>query len=108
LGLVILLGVTACASPSLPPQKAIVGQWVNAQGGTIYFYEDNSGFIPGAEGQTPEIPSSKFTYYFKDDTHLGIVMGGESAIVVEIKIEGDKMTWLNRLNGVEYTYTRVK
>lgn len=111
LALLLLLGATACVPVKVPPEKAIVGQWVNAGGGTIYFYEDGTGFIPGlsgVEGQSLAIPAAAFTYYFEDDTHLGIALEGQDAIIVEVKLEGDKMTWSNPYNDTEYVYTRVK
>jgi hypothetical protein len=108
LGLATALGLAACAPDQPPPEEAIVGQWVNPQGGVIYFYADKTGFIPGDEGQTPPIPSLKFSYFFQDEAHLGIEMDGQSPLVIEIKLKGDKMTWLNQANNVEYMYTRVK
>jgi hypothetical protein len=108
LGLTTVLGLAACAPDQPSPEKAIVGEWVNSQGGVIYFYADKTGFIPGDEGQTPPVPSVKFSYYFQDETHLGIKIDGQNPVVVEIKFEGDKMTWLNRANNVEYVYTKMK
>ncbi len=112
LGLILLFSVAGCASfPTPTPQpieKAIVGQWRNAQGGTIHFYADNTGFIPGFAGAIEPIPDSKFTYYFQDKTHLGIVLEGQSAVVMEIKIEGDKMTWRSRTSNTEFVYRRAK
>jgi hypothetical protein len=115
LGLTTLLGLAACASPALPGtpdqpslEKAIVGEWANPQGGIVYFYADKTGFIPGDEEQTPPIPSVKFSYSFPDETHLAINMDGQNPVVIEIKLEGDKMTWLNRANDVEYVYTKMK
>jgi hypothetical protein len=35
-------------------------------------------------------------------------MDGQNPVVIEIKLEGDKMTWLNRANNVEYVYTKTK
>jgi hypothetical protein len=108
LGLTISLGLAACAPDEPSPEKAIVGQWVNSRGGTIYFYADKSGFIPGHEGQTPAIPSVDFTYYLTDETHLGIKMHGQDPVVVQIKIEGNRMTWRAPSGGSEYVYTRAK
>ncbi len=114
LGLLLIFGVAACASvptptPTPPPiERAIVGQWVNAQGGTIYFYADNTGFIPGLTGAAEQIPDSKFTYYFQDKTHLGIALEGQASVVMEIKIEGDKMTWRGQSGSKEYVYQRAK
>jgi hypothetical protein len=99
LGLTAVLGLAACAPDQPAPEKAIVGQWVNSRAGVIY--------IPGDERQTPPIPSVKFSYYFQDDVHLGIKMDGQNPIVIEIKLEDDKMTWLNRDNNVEYVYTKM-
>jgi hypothetical protein len=108
LGLATAFGLAACAPEQPFPEKAIVGQWVNPEGGVIYFYPDKTGFIPGDEGKTPPIPSLTFSYFFQDETHLGIEMDGQSPLVVEIKLKGDKMTWLDRANNVEYVYTRMK
>jgi hypothetical protein len=114
LGLMLVFGVAACAAGPTPTptppslEKAIVGQWVNAQGGVIHFYADNTGFIPGLKGAAEEIPDSRFTYYFPDKTHLGIVPEGQSAIVVEIKIESDKMTWRGQTSNTEFVYRRAK
>jgi hypothetical protein len=108
LWLATALGLAACAPEQPPPEKAIVGQWVNSEGGVIYFYPDKTGFIPGDEGQTPPIPSLGFSYFFQDETHLGIEIDGQSPLVVEIKLKGDRMTWLNQANNVEFTYKRMK
>jgi hypothetical protein len=114
LGTILIFGVAACVSAPtptpvpLPIEKAIVGQWINDQGGKIHFYADNTGFIPGIEAEIEPIPDSRFTYYFRDKTHLGIVLEGQSAIVVEIKIEGDKMTWRSQINNAEFVYKRVQ
>ncbi len=108
LGLVAVLGMAACAPAEPSLEKAIVGQWTNPQGGVIHFYADKTGFIPGDEGQTPAIPSVKFSYNLQDETHLGIKMDGQESIVVEIKLEGDTMTWFMPANGVQFVYTRAK
>lgn len=81
-----------------------MGKWVNPQEGEIDFYLDGTGFFPGAGEQ---IPSSNFTYSFTDETHIAMNVAGQ-LLVVEIKIEGDKMTWLSRANNIEYEYTRAK
>ncbi|MCX6030733.1 MAG: hypothetical protein NT169_15735 [Chloroflexi bacterium] len=114
LGLLLTFAVAACASfptPTPTPQpieKAIVGKWVNPQGGEVNFYADNTGFIPGLKGEPEDIPDSKFTYYFQDKTHLGIALEGQTSVVMEIKIEGDKMTWRSRTSNTEFVYTRAK
>jgi hypothetical protein len=97
------------STPVPPPiEKAIVGQWVNAQGGVIHFYADNTGFIPGLAEAVEPIPDSRFTYYFQDKTHLGIVLEGQSAVIMEIKIEDDKMIWRGRTNNAEFVYQRAR
>ena len=114
LGLMLVLGAAACASGPTPTptppaiEKAIVGKWVNAQGGMIHFYADSTGFIPGLAEAVEPIADSRFTYYFQDRTHLGIVLEGQSAVILEIKIEGDKMTWRGRTGNTEYVYQRAK
>lgn len=108
LGLTTAFGLAACAPDQPSPEQAIVGEWVNSQGGVIYFYADKTGFIPGDEGHTPPIPSVKFSYYFQDETHLGIEMDGQSPLVIEIKLEGDKMTWYDQASETEFEYMRAK
>jgi len=108
LGLMVAFGLSACAPAEVSPEKAIVGKWMNAQGGTIEFHADKTGFIPGLEGGVEPIPDTSFTYYLQDETHLGIVMEGQSPVVVEIKIEGDKMTWRGQVDNTEYVYRRAK
>jgi len=109
-GLMLVCDLAACVSstPTPPPiEKAIVGAWVNAEGGMIHFYADHTGFIPGLKGGVEPIPDTRFTYYLQDETHLGIVMEGQPATVMEVRLEGDKMTWRG-LAGKEYLYHRVK
>ena len=108
LGLMITLGLAACVPAKVPPEKAIVGKWMNAQGGTIQFNADKTGLIPGLEEGVEPIPDTPFTYYLQDETHLGIVMAGQSPVVMEIKIEGDKMTWRGQADNTEYVYRRAK
>jgi hypothetical protein len=115
--LVALLWVTACVpAPSTPqkapstPEEAIVGQWLNAQGGAIHFYADGTGLIPAVHGEVEDLPPVAFKYLFNDDTHIRIDMGEQGGeqrvIVVEIELDGDKMTWRNPATGVDYVYMR--
>jgi hypothetical protein len=110
--LVAALAITACVPLPSTPEKAIVGQWVNDQGGTIYFYEDGAGFIPAVQGVAEEMPAVAFKYEFNDDNHVRIDLGEQGGeqriIVVEIKVAGNKMTWRNPATGTDYTYTRQK
>ncbi len=116
--LFLFLGVTACASVEPSPKQAIIGKWVNSGGGEINFNADGTGFVPGVEGQ---VPPYQFTYGFKDETHLAINIAnlptvetaslpivGQGEIVVEIKIENDKMTWHDGTGKVEFVYLRAK
>lgn len=113
LGWMLVFGAAACTpNPTPTPipapiEKAIVGKWVNAQGGAIHFYADKTGFIPGLPWAAEPIPDSRFTYYFPDKTHVGITAEGQPAVVVEIKIESDQMMWRG-LTGREYLYHRAK
>jgi len=101
------LVLSACSSSQLQPQQAILGQWMNEQGGELYFYEDGTGFIPGNSGAI-NIPDVKFTYLFPDNTHLSLEMAGQQALTLVISIEGDKMTWRGVASGKEFVYTRRK
>jgi len=100
---ILVLGIVGCVSPEPPPQKAIVGKWVNLQGGEVNFYPDGSGLLPGIEGQ---IPTYQFTYSFQDETHVTISIPGVMELVVEVNIEGDKMTWYDRASETEFVYIR--
>jgi len=102
---ILVLGIVGCASPEPPPEEAIVGKWVNPEGGEINFYADGSGLLPGIDGQ---IPAYQFTYSFQDETHVTISIAGVMEIVVEISIEGDKMTWYDRASETEFVYMREK
>jgi hypothetical protein len=106
--LMLFLFMTACASePGVSLKQAIVGKWVNAENYSIEFYADGTGFAPGVEGQMP-IPAMDFSYFVTDETHIRITMGDLVGAVVEIKIEGDQMTWLDRNTDTAFVYTRSK
>jgi hypothetical protein len=99
------------APPALPVAKTIVGHWVYEQGGAIDFYADGTGYIPAFE--EGGFPAYTFTYTLPDETHLAIKLNGKpdeftDALVVGIKIEGDKLTWTNPSTGAETVYTRGK
>lgn len=103
---VFILFMAACASqPSVPPRQAIVGKWVNAKGYSISFYANGTGFVPGVDEQ---IPATNFDYAFTDERHIQLTMTGQTPIVVEIKIDGDQMTWSNQTGNVAFVYTRAK
>jgi hypothetical protein len=103
--LILVLVMTACAPSKLPPEKAIVGKWVNSQGGEINFYTGGTGLLPGIEEQ---IPSYQFNYSFEDKTHIVISIPEVMEVVVEVKIEDDKMTWHDHAGEIEFVYMRVK
>ncbi len=102
--LIAMLMVAACTS-KLSPQKAIVGKWVNAGGGSIEFFSNGTGFVPGVQGQ---IPPYDFTYIFRDETHIELNVAGQTGLVVEIKIDGDQMAWISPGGGTQFVYTRAK
>jgi hypothetical protein len=97
------------ASPARPsPAAAIVGKWVNGKGGVIVFHSDGTGSIPGFEGEALAVPSATFSYDFPDPTHLRLKVNGET-FVVEIKQEGDQLTWVaDQANNIQFVYTRAK
>lgn len=105
--LALLLGISACTTANVPLEKAIIGKWVNHQGGEIEFFADGTGFIPGLGGDD-NVPDTKFTYVFPDDTHLSLLLTGQRAILIEIEIEGDRMTWRDSESNVEFEYRRAK
>lgn len=106
--LIVFLTMTACGSePRVALKQAIVGKWVNAENYSIEFYADGTGFAPGVEGQMP-IPAMDFSYFVTDETHIRITMGDVVGAVLEIKIEGDQMTWLDRNTDTAFVYTRSK
>ena len=100
---VLVLGVAwVLATPA--PQNAVVGRWTNSHGGTIDFFADGTGFVPGVTGV---ISDTNFAYSFPDTQHVSIEIGGQ-ALRVGIKVDGDTMTWSNSLNSTVDVYTRVR
>jgi len=105
---VLLLAMTACASQTKDSlQQAIVGKWINAQNYSIEFYADGTGFVPAVEGDIP-IPATNFSYSVTDGTHVNITMGEIKGMSVEIKIEGNQMTWQDQNAGLSFVYTKGK
>jgi hypothetical protein len=100
--LVIALLLVACSSPQKTLSENILGTWKNTDGFTIEFKAGGTGFIPGVSGS---IPDTNFTYQITDDSHISIDYEGH-ANTIEIKIDGDRMTWTDNLG--EVSYTRVK
>ena len=94
------------ARPSLA--TAIVGKWVNSQGGVMTFNADGTGFIPGLDNQTPAIPATTFTYSVPDATHVRLLVNGQP-YVIEVKVEGDQLTWVvDQAGNIQNVYTRAK
>ena len=106
-GLVLVSALVACGPEQPSLEEAIVGEWINAGGGAIHFYAGGSGFILGDESLNPPIPSLNFTHHLQDETHISINMAGQDPVIVEIKLEGDEMTWIDRANNLEFVYTRA-
>ena len=101
--IVILVGVSLWMRSVPTPQKAIVGNWTNAQGGAIDFYANGTGVVPAIL----DLPAYNFTYSFPDDMHLKINLEGQD-LTVGITLQGDKMTWRNSGNNTEFVYMRTK
>lgn len=91
--------LTACQPEPTGLAKDIVGNWVNAGGYTIEFYKDGKGLIPGVEGR---IPLTSFKYTIVDEQHISIDLGTQ-AFTIEVKIEGDRLTWIDQLGEEIYT-----
>ncbi|MFN8420104.1 MAG: hypothetical protein U0528_12805 [Anaerolineae bacterium] len=94
--------ITAC--DATPIKEAIIGKWVNGGGGAIEFRADGTGVIPAVG----DIPAYSFNYTFKDDSHIELNMVGLTGSVVEIRITGDQMTWINQAENVQFVYSRAK
>jgi hypothetical protein len=108
LSLILLITMAACASQSKESlQQAIVGKWINAQNYSIEFYADGTGFVPAVEGDVP-VPATNFSYSVTDGTHINITMGEIRGMNVEVKIEGNQMTWQDQNAGISFVYTRGK
>jgi hypothetical protein len=100
-----LVVTTSCAqAPRIPPEQAIVGNWVNERGYTISFYNNGTGYIPSVD---PQIPPASFSYSFTDETHVLLNMSGQLSTRVQIIIDGDQMTWSSE-TGVSFVYKRAK
>lgn len=94
--------ITACNST--PVREAIIGKWVNDGGGAIEFRADGTGVIPAVG----DIPAYSFNYTFRDESHIELNMVGLTGSIVEIRITGDQMTWINQAENVQFVYTRAK
>lgn len=106
-GLAVLF-VNQAAAPPPVASAAIVGKWVNSEGGVMQFNADGTGSIPGFAGQGLTIPAAAFTYNFPDPTHLKLTVN-EQTFVIEIKLEGDQLIWIaDRANNIQHVYTRAK
>ena len=101
----LVFWMSACGATPVAPQQAIVGNWANAQGGVIKFYANHTGFVPGIAGS---IADTTFTYTVPDSTHMQLSMSGQPTISMEIKIEGDTMTWHAPRNDTAFVYKRIK
>jgi hypothetical protein len=108
IALALLVMLAACSTVSVDDlRREIVGTWRNVQDYTIEFYADGTGFIPGVGGELP-IPATDFTYAISDSGHIRISMGDISDATIEIRIEGDQMTWFNRETDTTFVYMRDK
>ena len=105
--LFIALSLAGCVQPPSSAQ-AIVGEWRNAGGGVIIFRGDGSGYMPGDETQTPAIPDMAFRYEVLGPNNLRITPVGGDPLVIEIEIQGDRLTWRGRGASGEFVYGRVK
>ena len=103
LGVAVGIGQAKRVTTADSAQKAIVGKWVNSVGGEIDFNADGTGYIPPAAG----LQAYTFSYYFESASHLVMNMTGET-MTVEIKLAGDKMTWVGPGSSGTYEYTRIK
>jgi hypothetical protein len=103
LGAVLAYRIVNRTSSVEMAQKAIVGKWMNSQGGELDFHADGSGYIPPTLG----IEAYTFSYYFQDATHLVMNLAGQT-MTVEITLVDDKLTWFAADPNVKYEYTRAK
>lgn len=112
--LALLITVTAAAC-SRPPStaQAIIGEWRNAGGGVIIFRADGSGLMPGDATQLPAISEMAFRYEVLGNEALGpgnlrITPTGGDPLVIEIELQGDRLTWHGRGASGDFAYDRVK
>jgi hypothetical protein len=102
IGFCVLLAILILSACTPPLENAIVGTWANTAGYTIEFKANGEGQIPGVANQ---IPAVTFKYVLVDQTHISIDLGTQK-YTIEVKVEGDKLTWKDQLG--EEIYTRVK
>jgi hypothetical protein len=100
--LLLVVCLSACQTAKSSLAKNIVGGWINSSGYTIEFYDDGEGRIPGVADQ---IPMTNFTYLVIDQEHISIDLGNQK-YTIQVKIDGDELTWTDSLG--EENYTRVK
>lgn len=100
--LLLFLLLSACQSGRSALIKNIVGNWENSSGYTIEFRQDGRGTIPGVSDQIQE---TIFNYAVLDESHVALDLGDQN-YTIEVKIDGDQLTWIDSLG--EEIYTRVK
>lgn len=95
---VLALWLSACSKkPGL--DNTILGTWANPEGYQIEFRENGKGLIPGVEGK---VPNTDFVYTVVDEGHVLIDLGSEK-YTIAITIEGDKLSWKDKIGEVVYT-----
>jgi hypothetical protein len=107
LALLIALTLGACVGPP-STRQGIVGEWRNAGGGVIVFRGDGSGLMPGDTTQSPAIPEMAFRYEVLGPGNLRITPTGGESLVIEIELQGDRLTWHGRSASGDFAYDRVK
>jgi hypothetical protein len=100
--LLVALFLFGCSASKPSLEKAIIGTWVDASGYEIQFFSGGKGFIPGVPDK---IPDSDFIYSIVDENHITLDIQ-ETKQTLEIRIEGDTLTWKDDLGEVIYKRTK--
>jgi hypothetical protein len=107
LPLLVTLILGACGRPPSTAQR-IEGEWRNARGGVIIFRGDGSGYMPGDAARAPAIPDMTFRYEVLGPTNLRITPTGGNPLVIEIELQGERLTWHGRGASGDFVYDRMK
>ena len=96
--LIMVFILFGCSTNKPNLGETIIGTWVDQSSYEIQFFKDGKGFIPGVPGK---IPDTSFEYSTLDENHITFNLE-QSKITVEIRVEGDTLTWKDEIGEVVY------